>query len=286
MKVTAILTTFNRRDQTLECLARLSCSAQHAQVQLKIVLVDDASTDGTADSVRMGFPEATVMSGSGDLYWCRGMYLGLVAAMQVRTDYLLWLNDDTQLHQDALQRMLRESLQLQGQFGRPVIMVGATGDSDGRLTYGGAVERWCWRRLSYRQVWDAQMPTRCEVMNGNCVLVPWAVAKALGNVDRAYEHAMGDTDYALRAGRAGYQIFVASGFAGYCSSNSLLGTYQDNSLTVAERWRRMLDRKGLPWRSWLRFTQRHGGFLWPIYFVWPYVKMACLSLPSIGRRGI
>jgi hypothetical protein len=35
----------------------------------------------------------------------------------------------------------------------------------------------------------------------------------------------------------------------------------------------MLGRKGLPVRSWLRFTRKHGGVLWPMYFVWPYAKL-------------
>ena len=39
----------------------------------------------------------------------------------------------------------------------------------------------------------------------------------------------------------------------------------------------MNTRKGLPWRSWLTLTRRHGGLFWPLHFASPYVKVMLQS---------
>ncbi len=276
--VVAALTCFNRRAQTLACLQALQRSAQRAGVSPSAVLVDDGSTDGTGDAVRAGFPWVTVLAPPGPLYWNRGMHHALARAQDEPAEAVLWLNDDTLLDETALQRLLAQSDALQAQAGRPVILVGSTCDRAGRASYGGAVAASRLRRFRYRPVSSATAPARCEVMNGNCVLVPMSIARALGNVDPAFEHAMGDTDYALRAGRAGHALYVAAGFVGACEQNPVAGSFLDASLPLRSRWRLMMDRKGLPWRSWLHFTRRHGGWLWPAYFAWPYLRLVGASL--------
>jgi GT2 family glycosyltransferase len=273
MTVTAVLTCFNRRELTLACLDHLQQAAHRAEVGLRVVLVDDASTDGTAAAVRSAFPAAQVIAGPGNLYWNRGMHLGLQHAMQQPCDHLLWLNDDTHLQPHALQHLLAEAAALQRRHGKPVLLVGATADGSGQVSYGGGVATSRWRRFAYQRAWQADQPVPCHAVNGNCVLVPWALAQAVGNLDPVFEHAMGDTDYALRCARAGFPVYAASGIVGFCSTNSRAQTFHDRSLGRRERWRRMLGRKGLPWRSWLHFTRRHGGLLWPLYFAWPYLRV-------------
>jgi GT2 family glycosyltransferase len=87
------------------------------------------------------------------------------------------------------------------------------------------------------------------------------VAQAVGNLDLTIEHAMGDTDYGLRALRAGFRSFVGAGIVGYCSDNSAVGTYHDDPLSLRRRWLLLLSRQGLSMRSGLHFTRRHGGLL-------------------------
>jgi len=274
-RVSAVLTSFNRREATLACLRALAISAQSARVALRAILVDDASTDGTAGAVREEFDWVEVVEGTGNLFWNRGMHVGYGRAMADLPDYFLWLNDDTELCPDALGRLISQSELLAAQSGRPVIVVGTTVDSQsGQLTYGGYVSGSRLHRFGYRLVWNDSRPVPCETMNGNCVLIQLAVVRRIGNLDPVYEHAMGDTDYALRAREAGFGIFVAGGVMGRCSSNPLAGSFTDESLPWRRRWQLMLGRKGLPVRSWLHFTRRHGGLMWPLYFAWPYAKLA------------
>ena len=281
-KVVCVLTCFNRKAVTLACLGALEAAGRYAQVELETIVVDDASTDGTAAAIRTQFPSIEVIDGSGTLFWNGGMYVGFGAALQRPTDYYLWLNDDTELFPNALRSLLRQSEQLRQEAGTPVIIVGTTAErSSGRITYGGRARRSRWRRFKFELVWDKRQPVPCEAIEGNCVLIPREVAEIIGNFDPTYEHAMGDTDYGLRALSAGFRLFVAAGTVAYCSENSSVGTYHDDSLSLRKRWQLLHSRKGLPVRSWLHFTRRHGGLLWPLYFSWPYIRFFSSALRNL-----
>jgi len=285
-RLVAILTCFNRRRLTLNCLRALRASAEAAGADVDAIVVDDASTDGTADAVRTEHPWAEVVDGSGSLFWNRGMHEGFGRALQREADHYLWLNDDTELRVEALSRLIEQQSQLRQIEGKPVILVGATAErGSGRITYGGRVARSRLRRFSYEIVWDASHPVRCEAIEGNCVLIPRELALSVGNLDPTFEHAMGDTDYGLRAQRAGFSVYVAAGVMGYCSDNASAGTYFDETLPLSARWKHLTGRKGLPLRSWLHFTRRHGGLLWPLYFCWPYVRvvMSAMRGPRVRR---
>ena len=281
----ALLTCFNRRETTLECLRALGANQCRELVDLWAVLVDDGSNDGTAQAVRAEFPWVEVVTSSGNLFWCRGMHLAFETALRTGFDHYLWLNDDTMLWPDALARLLACEAQLRVHTDRPVIVVGSTADPvSGVCTYGGNRRPWRLRPFSVERVVPTADAQRCDTLTGNVVLIPARAAQRVGNLDPAFEHAMGDTDYGLRARRCGVELWVAPQMHGSCADNPPAGTYLDASLPLAIRWRRMLHRKGLPWRSWLVFTRRHTGILWPLYFVWPYAKLVVASFLAASRR--
>ena len=56
MRITALLASHNRRPKTLACLSSYFAQEVPDDVTLSAVLVDDGSTDGTADAVRERFP--------------------------------------------------------------------------------------------------------------------------------------------------------------------------------------------------------------------------------------
>jgi GT2 family glycosyltransferase len=288
-RLCALLTTFNRREMTLSCLRALEASASTSGVDLAAIVVDDASTDGTAAAIGVAFPWAQVIAGSGDLFWCRGMHRAFEEALRVGYSHYLWLNDDTLLVPDAIARLLACRSALADTRDAPVIVVGTTVDPEtGEPTYGGQRVASRWRPLHVPRLPPADQPRRCESMTGNIALVSAAVASRVGNLDPAFEHAMGDTDYALRAAAAGVEIWVAPGVLGTCPDNDVGGTYRDPSLPLGERWQKMLGRKGLPWRSWLRLARRHGGLLWPLAFAWPYIKVVvgAISARAASRPAV
>lgn len=280
LKIYAIITSHNRRESTLKCLGCLASAANTAGVNLKAILVDDGSFDGTADAVESDFDWVKVIRGDGSLFWNRGMHLGFAEALKLDADAYLWVNDDTHVNENALLNIINTWQQLEKKHGKPVVVSGATADKDtGKITYGGDVSRSKLRRFTYRKVWDAHEPMLCDVAQGNFLLIPLAVAQVVGNLDPEFEHAFGDIDYTLRVRRAGFGVYVAPGVAGYCTNNhTAQGSFNDDSLSLRQRWEMMMQRKGLPPRSWLHFTRRHGGLMWPLYFVWPYVSMVVGSV--------
>ena len=278
LSLCVLLTCFNRRDQTLECLRALAGSTGLTQIALSAVLVDDGSTDGTADAVRRELGWVRVVRSTDNLYWCRGMHLAFSTAMQTGFDFYLWLNDDTILHADAIDRLIRCEAKLRRSTRADVIVAGSTADAlTGQISYGGERRPSRLRPLRVARLQPASQPQRCDSMTGNIVLVSAEVARRVGNVDPTFEHSMGDTDYALRAARHDVQVWIGEGVHGTCSDNPQRNTWCDASLPLRARWRDMNTRKGLPWRSWLTLTRRHGGLFWPLHFASPYVKVMLQS---------
>jgi GT2 family glycosyltransferase len=282
IKIYAILTSHNRKESTLECLRRLEGAAELAKVNLKAILVDDGSTDGTAVAVERNFDWVKVIRGDGSLFWNKGMHLGFSEAIRQGADAYLWVNDDTHIVDNALQHVINTWQMLEQTTGKPVVVSGATADeTTGEITYGGDVAQSKLKRFTYQKVWDENIPLRCDVAQGNFLLIPKKIAQAVGNLDPVFEHAMGDTDYTLRVRQAGYSAYVASGVIGYCTKNPVKGTFNDTSLSLSQRWKAIMSRKGLPPKSWLHFTRRHGGLIWPLYFVWPYFRVVIDAFISL-----
>ena len=287
-RIAVIMTSHSRREKTMDCLKALNASRNIQNVELNGVLADDGSTDGTAEAVGQTYPWVRVVHGDGSLFWCRGMHRAYETALQQGFDYYLWLNDDTMLYADALSRLLDCARTQRAATGKPVIVVGSTADEQsGKLSYGGERRAAWWLRTRFVKVQPGEQAQSCESMNGNIVLIPAESARLVGNLDPAFEHAMGDTDYALRANKLGVGVWVAPGVHGTCADNAVSHTFMDANLPLTKRWKQMLGRKGLPWRSWLIFTRRHAGLFWPVFFLWPYVRtvIAGSVMPLKNLKG-
>ncbi|MCZ7562810.1 MAG: glycosyltransferase family 2 protein [Burkholderiales bacterium] len=278
MRIAALLTCHNRRRKTLACLDALAANAPPRDAALEIFLTDDGSTDGTAAAVAAAYPRVHLVPGDGTLYWNGGMRKAFGAALRLDFDAYLWLNDDTILYPTALSRLIGTWRELAAAHGHEVVVVGSTQDVvTGELTYGGVVRRSRWRPMAFTMVRPAAVARECESMWGNCVLVPRAIARAVGNLDPSFTHSMGDVDYGLRVRKAGYRIWVMPGYAGTCSTNPPLGTYEDPRLPVRQRLAKMMQPKGMPLRAWRILTHRHAGPLWFLYWLWPYLKVVAGS---------
>lgn len=280
------LACYNRREKTLACIASLYAQTGDGvgvMQSMRVILVDDGSTDGTAEAVATRFPEVEIIRGNGSLFWCRAMHMAQAAAMQSGCRYLLWLNDDTELAPDSLSRLLRTEQWSRNTTGMPAVVVGSLSDPDtGQTTYGGMVRAHWWQRTNLKIATPGNEPLSAVSMNGNCVLIPREVLDSVGNFDPQFEHAMGDMDYGFRVVRAGFPIWIMPGYVGMCKRNPSRGTYVDRTLSLPQRWRHILSPKGLPPHSLYVFARRHAGPLWPFYWAWPYVRVV-LSAAIHGR---
>ncbi|MDR3764690.1 MAG: glycosyltransferase family 2 protein [Acidobacteriota bacterium] len=275
--IAVLLTCYNRKDTTLAALQRLY--AQHGAGQFTVFLVDDNSPDGTASAVTAEFPQVRLLHGNGNLFWCGGMRMAFAAALAEDFDFYLWLNDDTMLADGAVSRLLDAYEKVRAGSGDAAILVGSTSDPQtNKITYGGYVRAGRIHPFHYRLVEPGSEPKPCLTMNGNCVLIPRAVARKVENLSAEFHHSIGDIDYGLRARAAGCQVWVAPGVAGACRHNDVRGSFIDQELTLGRRWHHLLSTKGLPPREHLVFCRRHGGWLWPVFWVLPYVRIILSSL--------
>src|SRR5215203_4845952 len=121
-RVAALITCHNRREKTLLCLSALFDQDMLSKTTLEVYLVDDGSTDGTAEAVQAAYPEVKVWRGDGSLFWNGGMRLAFAEAMKVGYDYYLWLNDDTLLDDHAISSLLTTYRRV-AEYGKPCSII-------------------------------------------------------------------------------------------------------------------------------------------------------------------
>ncbi|MFB9995028.1 glycosyltransferase family 2 protein [Deinococcus oregonensis] len=269
VNIQVLLTVFNRRAKTLEALTHLY-SNRSQDVRISVTLLDDGSKDGTAEAIAAQFPEVNIIIGDGSHYWNGGMRKAWEIAALSDPDFYLWLNDDTLLDTSAVQKLLHTS----AFFADQAIVVGSTRDPEtGEATYGGVIKESSWKPLRFRNVAPSPVVVAVDTMNGNCVLISKAVKNKVGLLSSAYTHGMGDFDYGLRAKKLGIEIWLVPEYVGTCSRNTVSGTWQSTALSTRLRWQKLKSVKGLPPREWLTFTRRHGGSLWLLTFLSPYLRV-------------
>jgi GT2 family glycosyltransferase len=71
--IAVLLTCYNRKQKTLGCLRSLLGQPQGFNSRLTVYLLDDASTDGTANAIAEEFPQVRLLEGDGNYYWNGGM---------------------------------------------------------------------------------------------------------------------------------------------------------------------------------------------------------------------
>ena len=224
ISIAGLITCHNRKEKTINCLKAFKAQeGVDSRFNLEIFLVDDGSTDGTAEAIIDLFPEVKIINGSGNLYWNRGMHLAWsTAADSGHFDYFIWLNDDTTLYVNAVNDLLDISIQ---SAGNAIVCGAICSPTSGSFTYGG-------HDKTGNPILPNADSTPIHTMNGNCVLINDRIYKQVGNLNPLYPHAIGDYDYALRTLRKGFSIFTTARYIGECERNEKLPgwCYAENSL--------------------------------------------------------
>jgi GT2 family glycosyltransferase len=286
-RIVALLTCFNRRALTVACIDALYRQRLPEGWTLGVVLVDDGSSDGTSQAVAERFPQARVVRGDGSLYWNGGMRAAMAAAVNGPAgapEVLLWVNDDLELADDALVRLIEVGQRVKATGKREPIVVGSVySRRERRQSYGAVEFPYAIKRVTPRFVYSADRVLPAQSMNGNLVAIFRGAWEAVGELDPIFTHTMADFDYGLRARRHGVPVVVAPGYVGFCDRNAAANTYLDAGADLRTRWRNVTGPKGRPMRAWWIYTWRHAGLLAPLLFAWPYARALMVSaLPSVG----
>jgi GT2 family glycosyltransferase len=105
--VTLVYLVYNRRKELRESLRRMLFESDYDSARVDVIVVDNASTDGSAEMVRDEFPQVQLLVRDENI-GVSGWNEGLAAA---RGDYIVALDDDCYLPPDGLTSAVRAALE-------------------------------------------------------------------------------------------------------------------------------------------------------------------------------
>ena len=264
--VTIIMTCYNRKNKTINCINSL-IKNNHG-IQIKFIVVDDNSNDGTENELKKINHNIKIIKGDGNLFWNGGMYKGIEYMMsnEDNDDYCLLVNDDVEFYPNIIANLIKLS-------NNEKVVVGATSDLDGNLTYGG-IRFNSKKSTKYITVSPYDENRKCDTFNANCVLIPKKIIKKLGNLDLYYKHSMGDFDYGFKLSKYGVDIISSNYFVGVCTRNDIKGTWIDPELNIIESIKAKESVKGLPFKQWFYYLNKNYNLRTAIFYsITPYIKI-------------
>jgi len=210
------IVTYKARAQLRECLD--SVRAQCAGMVYEVIVVDNHSDDGTLEMLRANYREVQLISLPENQGYTHPMNLAL---RQGQGAYLLQLNPDTVILPGSLQHLV-QYMESHAQCGICTPKV---------LNRDGSMQWQC--RRSEARPWDviayfarlSQLYPRdprfsgylmtyrdpdslyeVEAVSGACMFIRRAVVAQVGYLDERYYAYQEDTDFCLRARRAGWKV--------------------------------------------------------------------------------
>ncbi|MDL4772839.1 MULTISPECIES: glycosyltransferase [Thermomonosporaceae] len=102
-RVTAVVVTYERRDLLVEALTALDAQTRRPDA---VIVVDNASTDGTPDLVRERFGHADLVELAGNTGGAGGFATGIVRALELDAELIWLMDDDTVPEPGALAALL------------------------------------------------------------------------------------------------------------------------------------------------------------------------------------
>jgi GT2 family glycosyltransferase len=205
--VTIIILNWNGLQDTLACLGSLA-SIEYSHYQ--VVVVDNGSHDGSIAAIRQAFPTVVLLENEQNLGFVGGNNQGIDYALEQGADYVLLLNNDTEVAPDFLRRLV-EVAELDPSIG----MVGPTvyfyAEPDRIWSAGGRID-WNWGNTSMIGLNDLDQgqygvtPRPVDFITGCALFVRTDLVRQIGALDPRFFAYFEETEWCVRAARAGYQI--------------------------------------------------------------------------------
>lgn len=255
MTVHAVIVNWNGGAATLRCLGSVAALDNPPAV---VHVVDNGSTDGSAEAVEAAHPAVRVHRTGRNLGFAAGANVGIRAALSEESDFVLLLNNDATLETGALARLVdaakrRPDLGLYG----PKIL---SDTREGRLwccgvSLGFAPNLCRLRGHGRRDRGRFDREETVDALTGCVLLVSRRVFEAVGLLPEAYFVYVEDADFCAAARAAGFGcLYVPSARAEHRAASSTGGGYsRGRKYLTAHGSVLYLRRRGTP-GLWLGFV--------------------------------
>lgn len=206
-EVAIIILNWNSGLHTRDCLASL------AQIDYKSywpLVVDNGSTDDSLQRVREAFPEVPILENGRNLGFTGGNNIGLRWALERGADYMLLLNDDTEVAPDFL-RQLVEAAEADPAVGMAGPTIRYFHEPEVIWSAGGEIDcrRGQTRMLGLSERDTGQfglVPRDVDFVTGCALLARRRVLEEVGLLDDRFFAYYEETEWCVRAAKKGFKI--------------------------------------------------------------------------------
>ncbi len=216
MDLSIIIVSYNGREHLRRCLQSLAAHGPKAKHE--VIVVDNASQDGSPEMVAEGFPEVRLLRLAKNVGFAAGANRGL---REAAGEAIVFLNPDSELGDDAFGPMLA--------YLRSHPDVGILGpkllDGDGSLQlscrrfptfsvalfnrYSLLTRLFPRNPFSARYLltdWDHNAVAETDWVSGACLMARRSLFEEIGPLDEGYFMYIEDVDLCQRAHRAGHKV--------------------------------------------------------------------------------
>jgi GT2 family glycosyltransferase len=262
--VYVVVLNWNNYEDSKKCLESL---VRATYTNLKIILVDNGSSDGSGRRLQAEFGDVEVILNDENLGFARGCNVGIRAAIDdADCVYVLLLNNDAV----ATQRFLEQALEV-AQANPQIGLVGGKvlySPESRKIWYaGGEVNRWRGQVVirGFREIDQGQYDVPVEVgfVTGALMLIRRAVLEEVGLLPEEYFFGTEEIDYSLAVRRAGYKLYYVPEFLVYHGADGSHSNYDPKFVYNNYRSKLILQEKYLPrgsfalWKAIFSIYGRH-----------------------------
>lgn len=252
--VYAIVLTYNNYDDTAHCVESLLDSEYP---NLEIIIVDNASTDGTAQKLAEKFPGTVLIQNICNLGFAVGNNVGIQFAHENGADYFLIVNNDTLAAPDTISALVRaadadESIAAVA----PKIV---EHDDPHIISFaGGLLHLWkgSTQHIGQGEVDRGQYNEMrdCDYLTGAFLLVKRKIIEEIGVIPDMYFMYWEDVDWSMRMRQAGYRLCYVPGAVVTHKVSSTARTHPFRSILIEYRGAKIFIRR---WIKGLRKVTAH-----------------------------